>query len=937
MTLTARRLPGFRFEPQPAPARDVLPRMDVAVFVGFAASGPLHVPVVIEDPATYTAIFGADLPLAWDRQRGTQVYAYLGPAVRAFFRCGGQRCYVIRVAGAAAKANVFALPGIASAAVHFDASGTAIVDAIAPAHALARSEGSWSDGLRVSTALLSRGVDVVAVDETRAIVQNATVVPGDLLRLTYRDMGLTRLVVVGAVEATETGGSGSPPSPRRSALRATIRYSLWLAELAASSPPLAISSASIYGRSASGITLDVLDSMSETLEGQAVLLLKVPLALADAPPAGSMIIVDLGAESLLLAVHEVRGAPDSGSPVQEAIWITCKGVRWLKSVPAPTGLPLGERLTFELRASQPTGDSFSLPNLAFALEHPRAWYRPGDDQSVDPRGDDLRGLPTDQQWYAALDAHDTVPALWQEAAEPRFPLAGGPQSGAFTFPFALSVLPEYERLPYPNALDALARDGLNAYGTALFLDEDLAGTTALDLAGRADYLRYLSPDARPLKGIHAAMAIEEATLIAVPDALHPGWEYEENPAELDAEPLPPLPEPDWSQFLNCGYRILPDLVLTASKPDAAGTFTLSWDWEADEPGDAMRVTYTLEESVRPNFADAKILYSGPAQTYTIYGRMRGDYFYHVRAAAAGNISNWSNGVGVRVAPGSQWALREPNVEADRACLTIHRALMRLCAARADIVAVLAMPEHFREDAALEHAQALTPFSTRLNPDDLFDLPLTFAEDRALTYAALYHPWLHTRDGETLRPLPPDGALCGMIARRTLERGAWIAPANEPIPGVLALVPPLEDSRLLELLQAQINIIKPSPSGFVAQAADTLSLDEDLRPLNVRRLLILLRRLVLRQGVQYVFEPFDDVFRRMVQRSMESVLESMYARGAFAGRTSTSAFQVIPRSTPQDVDQGRFIVDLRVAPSLPMEFLTVRLVQSGDRSIVSEER
>jgi hypothetical protein len=39
----------------------------------------------------------------------------------------------------------------------------------------------------------------------------------------------------------------------------------------------------------------------------------------------------------------------------------------------------------------------------------------------------------------------------------------------------------------------------------------------------------------------------------------------------------------------------------------------------------------------------------------------------------------------------------------------------------------------------------------------------------------------------------------------------------------------------------------------------------------------------------------------------------------------------------DVENGRFIMDVKVAPSLPMEFLTVRLVQSGDRSIVSEER
>ena len=70
---TNRRLPGFRFEAQPPPLAEKLPRMDVAVFVGFAATGPLHLPVVVEDAAQFEAVFGADAPLAWDRARGEMV------------------------------------------------------------------------------------------------------------------------------------------------------------------------------------------------------------------------------------------------------------------------------------------------------------------------------------------------------------------------------------------------------------------------------------------------------------------------------------------------------------------------------------------------------------------------------------------------------------------------------------------------------------------------------------------------------------------------------------------------------------------------------------------------------------------------------------------------------------------------------------------------
>jgi hypothetical protein len=928
--------------------------MDVAVFVGFAASGPLHVPVVIEDPATYTAIFGPDLPLAWDRQSGEPAYAYLGPAVRSFFRCGGRRCYVIRVAGQA-QSNRFPLPGMARAVV----IAGEIAD-IRPAVAQARSEGSWSDGLRVSTVLLSRTVAGPEVSESAVVISSGDISEGDLLRLTYREAGLTRLIVVGAVEAVETGGIGSPPSPRRAALRAAVKHSLWLAELDEAGPSAEVSQAKLFGRVENGEDAAVScvswrrkngqwykrcgsgavevepGPAAATANGEVVYALHLPLSLADAPPAGSLITVDLGTECLLLAVDEVRSEDaDSGSPAAETIRITCRGVRWLKTAPMPAGQPLMERLSFELRARQSAGDPYSLSDLAFSPEHPRSWTGPFVEDQSAPVSPAYNGLPTDHEWFTAVAAQDTVPDLWKQAAEPRCPVAGGLPSDGFTFPFAMSVLPFDELRPYPAADDALTRDGLSVFETALFLDEALAGTTTLDLAGRADFLRYLSPAARALTGIHAAMAIEEATLIAVPDGLHRGWTHEVNPTELTPQPSEPLTPPDWSKFVGCGSRVWPAPVLSVSPPDAAGTFILSWRWEPGEPTDPPM--FTLEEATQPDFDGAITLYTGAKQTYPNYGRTRGDYYYRVRATAGGNLSDWSNGEGVRVAPGSQWTLNDPSAETDQVCLTLHRALIRLCAARGDMVAVLAMPEHFREEQALAHAQALTPFSTRLNPDDLFDFPLSFAEARALTYAALYHPWLHTRDGQTMRAVPPDGAMCGMIARRAIERGAWIAPANEPVPGVLALTPPLAEERWLELLQAQINIIKPSPTGFIAQAADTLSLDDDLRPLNVRRLLILLRRLVLRRGAQYVFEPFDEVFRRMVQRGLESVLEAMYARGAFAGRTAQSAFQVVPRSTAQDIEQGRFIMDLRVAPSLPMEFLTVRLVQSGDRSMVSEER
>jgi phage tail sheath protein FI len=43
------------------------------------------------------------------------------------------------------------------------------------------------------------------------------------------------------------------------------------------------------------------------------------------------------------------------------------------------------------------------------------------------------------------------------------------------------------------------------------------------------------------------------------------------------------------------------------------------------------------------------------------------------------------------------------------------------------------------------------------------------------------------------------------------------------------------------------------------------------------------------------------------------------------------------NTPQSMDEGRIIVELKVAPALPLTFLTVRLVETGDQTLFVESR
>src|SRR5688500_13602219 len=100
MTAT-RPLPGVFFRTEPAARVSALPRMDIAAFVGFAARGPLHTPVLIEDVAHLREVFGEAPLLAWDPEAAAWQSACLVPEVQDFFSGGGRRCWVVRVAGEA--------------------------------------------------------------------------------------------------------------------------------------------------------------------------------------------------------------------------------------------------------------------------------------------------------------------------------------------------------------------------------------------------------------------------------------------------------------------------------------------------------------------------------------------------------------------------------------------------------------------------------------------------------------------------------------------------------------------------------------------------------------------------------------------------------------------------------------------------------------------
>jgi phage tail sheath protein FI len=276
-----------------------------------------------------------------------------------------------------------------------------------------------------------------------------------------------------------------------------------------------------------------------------------------------------------------------------------------------------------------------------------------------------------------------------------------------------------------------------------------------------------------------------------------------------------------------------------------------------------------------------------------------------------------------------WVSTPLDPAAPRLPLRVQRAMMRLAAARADIVAVLGTPGWMDEAQALRHAGALARIA-RLSEDEAISAGV-FAPDeqRVPSFGALYHPWLGVAPAEAgaARWIAPEGPACGVIARRALTRGAWVAPANEVVQDALSLRSP-PGVAALPLFHLGVNLWQSDGLRVRAMGARTLSGQADWVPLNVRRLIQLLRRLLLREGATWVFEPHGGALHRAVERGLTAWLGLLHSRGAFAGRRPAEAWQLVVDGSR--ADDGRLEIELRVAPSRPMEFIAVRLVHKGDR-------
>ncbi len=207
------------------------------------------------------------------------------------------------------------------------------------------------------------------------------------------------------------------------------------------------------------------------------------------------------------------------------------------------------------------------------------------------------------------------------------------------------------------------------------------------------------------------------------------------------------------------------------------------------------------------------------------------------------------------------------------------------------------------------------------------------------YAALYHPWIEILDpneraaqGAPQRRilLPPSGFVAGIYARSDIERGVHKAPANEVVQGLTRFEININKGRQDVLNPEGINALRFFEGrGNRVWGARTISSDPEWKYVNVRRLFIYVEHSIDKGSQWAVFEPNGPRLWANIRRMVEDFLLVLWRDGALLGDKPEDAYFVRcdrTTMTQNDLDNGRMICLIGMAPVKPAEFVIFRVGQ-----------
>jgi phage tail sheath protein FI len=193
-------------------------------------------------------------------------------------------------------------------------------------------------------------------------------------------------------------------------------------------------------------------------------------------------------------------------------------------------------------------------------------------------------------------------------------------------------------------------------------------------------------------------------------------------------------------------------------------------------------------------------------------------------------------------------------------------------------------------------------------------------------------------------LPVSAAVVGIYAQIDNTRGVWKAPANINIinvirPEFLITKDDQDELNIDKVAGKSINVIR-SFSGrgtAVVWGARTLAgNDNEWRYVPIRRFFNMIEESIKKATEQFTFEPNDHNTWIKVQSMIENYLTTQFKAGALIGTTTKDAFFVHiglgQTMTDLDIQEGRMIVNIGIAPIRPAEFIMLQIILRMQNSV-----
>ena len=253
----------------------------------------------------------------------------------------------------------------------------------------------------------------------------------------------------------------------------------------------------------------------------------------------------------------------------------------------------------------------------------------------------------------------------------------------------------------------------------------------------------------------------------------------------------------------------------------------------------------------------------------------------------------------------------------------------------------ALVQHVQDP--LRYRMAVLDAPPGASPQQMLELRSLVDSSRA----SLYYPWVVVANPQglpinpqvvptnplaTMQPaeiaLPPSGFICGIYARNDAERGVHQAPANMQVRGALRFERDINAQEQDLLNPIGVNCLRAFPGkGLLVWGARTASTDPEWKYVNVRRYFNYLGASIER-GIQWtVFEPNGESLWARVRDILTHFLHNEWAAGAIMGNKPELAYFVRcdrTSMTQHDIDSGRLVCVIGVAPIRPAEYVIIRI-------------